>query len=434
MMVPLLGSSSISFACLLLFNAIRAESVYDTYCVVGSHISTFVDGSYTYKYTNDLGAVYHNEEKEQYLFPWESGSYKQYIISDNPNVSIPNSFIADSFSTIQTDSPYTFNVADFAQNWQSFTSQNLLIKDTEMRLTACQPICVESGSYQGAYIWKEYDLSTEASIYYNALNGLYLYRSNISANSQNWQIFNGLNFLPITQRSGNISSCDGLLYLSTIGSNKQHVTHTNTEALEIDSNSIKITAEYNENSKGNLLWIIPASIAIVVMIVAVVTVTRAYLFEQRNLEKSKEENAEEKEKDPMRESQSKSSTNELPRKTSRSRKESEVSKGDKNVSRKSSRQSRSRRSTGNGHSYRLSNQLALDQNIDFSRKMSMQSVGSLSPQTPTRLSALSPSHRKYSDIMPPTRPPPLGMKKVLSADQQAKRPLPATPKSSEYVD
>merc|ERR1719229_1078938 len=102
--------------------ALFIRTIYgQTYCSTGSRISSSVDGSYEYEYTNKLGAVYFNEDKEQYLFPYESGSFKQYIIGDDPSVSIPNTFIADSISTLQIDSiDYEFNIEDFSQNWRSF--------------------------------------------------------------------------------------------------------------------------------------------------------------------------------------------------------------------------------------------------------------------------------------------------------------------------
>merc|ERR1712154_677194 len=182
---------------------------------------------------------------------------------------------------------------------------------------------------------------------------------------------------------------------------------------------------------------------------AIVVVIRAYKFEQdqlKRLQSNSEVTTSSKSKCRLDKRRESKSTSQLPpphpRRPSQIRKQIEI-KIDGDTPRGSIGSNHGRRSTvmsSNAMSYSngLSTQLALealDSQFDFNRKMSAQSVGSLSPNS-KKLSVLSPSHRKYSDIMPPTRPPSLGMKRVLSADQQAKRPLPPTPtgKDSTYVD
>ena len=75
-------------------------------------------------------------------------------------------------------------------------------------------------------------------------------------------------------------------------------------------------------------------------------------------------------------------------------------------------------------------QVANTQNSDTKSNVHKLSVASVSSRSsiPSRY-----SNSKFSDILPPTRPPPLGLKPVLSAEQKLNRPLPPTPPSENPI-
>eukprot|EP01084_Bolivina_argentea_P067119 122318_1 len=181
-----------SLVILVITQTIDPTSPYEKLCVSGSLISTTIDGKYEFLYWNSAmnASIYHNIEKNQYLYPFlDSSNTHQYIISADPN----NTDTWSSICIIADSSPdYIFNPSDCFKNWISKVKKNNR-SDENMRLINCNDICMSGhGKHgkpelDGKYVWWHFDLTMGASAYYCAENDQYL-MPRIESNNYYWFI------------------------------------------------------------------------------------------------------------------------------------------------------------------------------------------------------------------------------------------------------
>eukprot|EP01084_Bolivina_argentea_P194466 333661_1 len=372
---------------------------HNTFCATGSAISSQVDGKYEYKDTNTNGFIYYSNKLNLYLFPWiESDTFKQYLIGPNPSIHS-----AYSFSTIQSLSPYKFNENDFLKNWQSYiptnnTNEPTLKNDKSMRLISCTPICIESILYE----WITYNISIETSIYYNASNDLYLYRSNIGPSEfeEEWQIYNNKNniYYTLSIKDINIGSC----MHTNISINMANIPKY------ANVNQNKIITNNKQDKYGVIATLFAATSAIFLVFIFMASLIKKYVLdnEEKNLGIQKNKN---KNVNKVKKLRKKSSTNKL-----------QIMVTTPSI---------------NGEQIKYNNQQksTLSINTHFSFSSDDENNGNNIPIRKMTNSVLSNSPRsyrsnsKYADFLPFTKPPPIGMRPILTAKQQSIRPLPLTP-------
>eukprot|EP01084_Bolivina_argentea_P084128 152242_1 len=376
--------SSVIILCAAFFVSNYAESAKrSTFCVTGSILSSFVDGKYDYKETNANGSIYYNEQSNLYLFPAvESEQLKQYLIGPNLTIMHHSPY---SFSNIQTLSSYTFIEKDFMSNWQSWIvidNTLQLVHDTLMRLVNCNPIYYETTLYK----WINYSVSIESSIYHNSLNGLYLYRSNIGQQNEKWQIYNGTNFETISHFNitSHIRTNTSVIFNDRI--------NTTTE---IANNIIEYQTVTKDGNKNELLTVIATIGGILVMSISIVAIilviVKKYVFGDNDKIKANKNNKN-------------NNTTQLQTNT----KPETNSKLNINDKQKQSK---------------------YINELQIRIKKKSLSVYVYDENRNSRNSSINSPHSRssYADILPPTKPPPLGMRPILTSKQQANRPLPPTP-------
>ena len=187
-----------SCACLI-FLLVHAK-VEGSVCISGSIFPSWFDGRYEYNGKNKFGATFLNAQTNRSLFPWiEDNGYAQYLIGDNSDVHVAN-----AWSTMGSPPSlnYSFEPEDFIKDWQTWAFDSNLghhvINDTNKRVVRCEAVCIKNHS-NAPFDWIHYNLSNEASVYFDG-NNSYLYRSNINTNNEQWQLLNkeGLSILSLS--------------------------------------------------------------------------------------------------------------------------------------------------------------------------------------------------------------------------------------------
>ncbi len=247
-----------------------------------------------------------------------------------------------------------------------------------MRLVRCTQIRIESILYQ----WISYNISIESSVYYNGSNGRYLYRSNIGTYKEQWQLYNNENntYYTLSMNDINIGSC---IHTNISIENVIIPKYTNDNLNEMNYNE-------NKDKYGVTAVLFAATSSIFLLFIFIAILIKKYVLD------SEESNVCTQQK-----------INKNVNKVNKLKKKSSSNKLQIKVTTPKLKQS------------------TLSINIEFGFSSDDDNGG------PVRKLTLSPrsyrSDSKYADILPPTKPPPIGMKPVLTAKQQSNRPLPLTP-------
>eukprot|EP01084_Bolivina_argentea_P310903 538064_1 len=265
-----------------------------------------------------------------------------------------------------------------------------------MRLVNCNPVCIHAITYE----WSYYNVSSERSVYISKSNNAYLYRSNIHKNTEKWERYINHQETLFSQFSAEVS-------MHPCIEPEIFSENTNTTDYYIKKETQVINTNNALSNRNLLIIIIAASVGFIVMIISIVIIIKKCVCNNReayakdNGTKSQIKHKSER-KVSVLSVPSNTNTRKSTLSRTNSRKESKLKLELDDIIRKRTM------STVNENEYGFSSDD--DDNIFDLRKRTISASG-----------------RSIRS----NKPPPIGMKPILTAKQQESRPLPPTPTSPD---